>query len=174
MTNYVLHAFDPGGTTGYARCLVHREFDYDKGDYAAGSQWAISVQVTHAFNTREDGKSMLDYFTSTKFSDYLGRTPKDVKHLVLVEVFRLFDSHKDRLVYNEMPAAVMRGWVECIAALYDMQVVQQNPADMKPFANAVELRSRAGLDSLPSTEHERDAIRHCLYWFHKNKADGSL
>jgi hypothetical protein len=151
----LLHVFDPGVTTGYALL----EYDHE----------GIVVLKTRTFPY--EPQAIWEYFVNPAgwLSD-----PRDPKTPVtyLIEEFRLRDDKLEHLQNNVMPASIVRGWIEMMlmatySAYYipDRVIAYQQPSAMAPFKSTGLMKERLGLSKLPVSEHERDALRHGLYFY---------
>jgi len=154
-----IHAWDPGGTTGYAVLRVHH------------TQSRPEVLSTHAlrhgaFDFAEIGENWHKVHVQEGSS----------LHVHVLEKFRLFAGSAQHLIHDDMIAAVRRGCVEYLVAQKGQAIYYQAPSAMKGFSIGV-LQSRldfSGLVQYPSTVHEWDALRHGAYFFYRHLERGTL
>jgi hypothetical protein len=139
----ILHSWDPGVTTGYAR------FEYD--------EHTIRVLHTHEFD--DDPSTLADWYMRQVEISALADWQAGI---FVIEKWRLFAGKAEYQTNQEQMAAVVRGRIEIIAALLGATLMYQNPSDMKAISNQL-LLERLGLSELPVGEHRKDALKHGLY-----------
>lgn len=142
--NVMMHVFDPGKTTGYA-CLQIRT--------------GHNPVVIATFEIPEKPFDMLD-----TVRELIARQQdaQDATVEIVAEEFRVFPGAAKHLVWDSLPAAKMFGAIEYMAFLCGLAVIHQRPSDMKKLNDEV-LTLKLGLSKLPSSPHEKDALRHGLY-----------
>ena len=149
----ILHAWDPGESTGYARSRLMVECPNNSHIEVEGTSTMVGSHV------------IANFYRSWVNKKY---TP-DTKQLFLLERFRLFEHAKNSQVWSEFPAVSARGHIELVAELLGCEVRYQNPADMTSFKQVAVLKQRLFLTSIPPSEHERDALRHAAYFYYANQ-----
>lgn len=141
-----IHAFDPGKTTGYAILIC-------------------TPERPQLFGTREIGDDPR-LFIMLMQRDLMHPDNDDV---ILAEKFRLYPSKKNKLVWDDIPAAIAFGRVEMIAASTGLNMYTHLAMAMKPFEDPKLMARRLLLPDvsfLPKSEHCRDAIRHALVFYY--------
>lgn len=133
-----IHAFDPGLTTGYAL------FDVSTKTF-----------LTRELTTIADHRSVF-------LKDQLFREDS----MIVMEDFHMFEWKKDDLVNNGFPACRRIGIIEAFAYMYwtGKSIVMQPPSTKTTFPNPT-LKRAFSLDKLPTSPHEKDAMRHATYYY---------
>jgi hypothetical protein len=140
--NY-LHAWDPGGTTGYAA------FNYSEDD--------LTLLSVREFTSAH---AIQKWAIEHALEMWLAHD-----HTFVIEEFRLRPGAAEHLINNNMIAAIARGWVEMVGLQLGItQVTLQQPSVMKDMSNAF-VKERLALSELPPGEHMKDALKHGVYWW---------
>jgi len=135
---YVIHAFDPGATTGFAVCnVVSKELKvlvacelYNWDDFALWeSRWIPRYRPT----------------------------------VVVVESFRLFQQHAHDQIGSYFPAVERIGVIKYLCSQHLIPIVEQSPSCKSMLGDEQLLKllpDSAGFKS----PHIKDALRHALYY----------
>jgi len=143
-----IHCWDPGRTTGYALLQIEQ----GRLQFVRGCTYNNVHDLTALAHTWIHTIDYPEIFVVEEFVLYPGSTKRPMG--------------ERSLIWNDMPAAIVRGQIEFLADWLHIEVKYQKAANMKPFASAGLLKSRLGLTKLPASEHIRDAMRHgCYYAF---------
>lgn len=141
-----IFAFDPGKTTGVCSAIIHDGLPApdSQGPKNPKMQWGAELK------TGDDWMAVYK-----RLSDH---RPK----MVVLEKFRIFPWKAKELGWDEVPAAVYRGYVEAFCLILGLPVYYQSSSEMNSFAQVGVLAETFGLltRELPASEHIRDAMRH--------------
>ncbi len=143
----VISSFDPGKTLGVATALLGRE----------GAQVWEARFHTCTYRFPEDAKALADVELS-------------VSDILIVETWRLFGSHAKQLIGDALPGPQCLGYI--VGKLWETgqekKLVYQTPSN-KEHVDIESVRNWLG-ESWGTSEHERDAIRHLIFYLQKGKA----
>ena len=140
----IVHAFDPGATTGHVICEVAD----DPSGYIMTNAEEIGGGVI-GFVGRE-----LDLHGAS---------------IVIYESFYLFYSARNHQVGSSFPSAEVIGILKYLSVAYDYQLVAQSASCKEAFtgSNSKHLPLMA---QKATGEHIKDAARHLLYWFYSQRS----
>lgn len=136
-----LIAFDPGDTTGVAIVQGGKPI----------STYTISMQCM--INTIATKTSV--FYTWKKTSIWIA------------EDFLLYPAKAAGQAFSKIPSAQVLGMLSVAAAMANKQLILQRASDVKQFATDDRIRSW-GWNVQHMSTHERDAIRHALFYLFKN------
>ena len=141
-------AFDPGGTTGYAH-----------GSISEVKEQSVTNVVCGTF---------ADWHYPGGLEELILKVKPDV---IVYEIFALYAHKAAAQAWKTFVEIEAIGVIKYLGEKHDIPVIGQTPAEGKHFWNDEKLK-RVGLYA-PIT-HERDAIRHLLYYekFGRYKKNG--
>lgn len=150
---HYLHVFDPGETTGYCMAMCNSTVPRP-GDFRVDQTAEL--------------KSLMDYRNWYHDMQSYRLLSIPVQHWVVIEQFKMFPGAAQHLIFNKMPAAVRYGTIEILASMLGLELQNQPSSVMSMFNNKLTLE-RSGLAVLPDGEHQKDAIKHALYFYYNHK-----
>ena len=158
MSSTTLYTFDPGKTTGVCCAEVHNGLPRNAGGGPAKPTMLWGAEVV----SPADWKAIYDRMAAAP------------PQLALVEKFRIFPWKAKELGWDEVPAAVYRGYVEAYCLLLRIPLHYQSSNEMKAFERVGELAEAFGLSTraLPASEHIRDAMRHTAMMHYRIQRQG--
>jgi hypothetical protein len=141
-----IHAFDPGENTGY--CLL---------------QCCLGVGHIHVTGSK----------TLTLYQElaWVAETFQSTKpNIVVIEAWRLYPHKALSQIGSKMPAAEQAGIIKYLCWLHNIEWVEQMASCKQAFESPNVIAQVLPGYTLPKSEHEKDALRHALYyWFNTGR-----